>query len=292
MKYGYAAYSISVVVRILGFFYTGFLVLIAEALHSITDVLVIVVLNLSSKISRKPADLHHPLGHGLASNIGSLIAGVSFISIISYELVKEGIYRFLTPAVSENQISGIGFMLASLIPLLLVFITLRKNGDVPEVVAMRYELRNDMLSGLSAVLAISISSILPHADAAVSIAIGIIIAYSGFRLVLENARMLLGHSPDESFYRRIESVVTGFKEVKDVHDVIATYIGSNRLHVDMHVTVDGEMRVKDADQLTVRIMDSLLQNIPEIAYASIHVCAEGKERIRTTYNEVVGRDRD
>ena len=292
MRYGYIAYSISVIVRTIGFLTTGFLVLIAEALHSITDVLVIIVLNLSSRISRKPADLHHPLGHGLASNIGSLIAGVSFISIISYELVKEGVYRFLTPSVSENQIVGIAFMLASLIPLLLVFITLRKDGDMPEVVAMRYELRNDMLSGLSAVLAISVSSIVPHADAVVSIAIGVIIAYSGFKLVLENARMLLGHSPDESFYRKIESVVTKFEEVRDVHDVIATYIGSNRLHVDMHVTVDGEMRVRDADQLTVRIMDSLLQSIPEIAYASIHVCAEGKERIRTTYHEVVGRDRD
>lgn len=288
MIYAYFAYAVSLLIRFAGYFLYGYLVLIAEALHSMTDILVLMVLKISSKVSKKPADLRHPLGHGLAGNVGALIAGVAFISILSYELFKEGVSRLFHHRVYHDPTSAIILMLLSLTPLLLVVIYTQNRKLKPEEVALRYELRNDMLSGVSAVIALAFSGIFPQIDALVAIVVAIIIAYSGLRLINENAKVLLGYSPDEEFYRRVARVTSDFEEVKDVHDIIATYMAPDKVHLDMHVTVDGEMRVKDADLLTEKIFDRLSKEVPEVEYVTIHVCAEGKKRLRTTYDKIVG----
>ncbi|WP_457591105.1 cation diffusion facilitator family transporter [Geoglobus sp.] len=288
MIYAYLAYAISLLVRFTGYFLYGYLVLIAEALHSMTDILVLIVLKISSKVSEKPADLHHPLGHGLAGNVGALIAGVAFISILSYELFKEGVSRLFHHEVYSNPTNAIVLMLLSLVPLLVVVIYTQNRRLNPEEVALRYELRNDMLSGFSAVIALAFSGVFPQIDAIAAIVVAVIIAYSGLRLINENAKVLLGYSPNEEFYRKVARVASEFDEVKDVHDIIATYMAPDKVHLDMHVTVDGEMKVRDADALTEKIFDLLSKEVPEVEYATIHICAEGKKRLRTTYDKIIG----
>ena len=289
MIYAYLAYAISLTVRFIGYFMYGYLVLIAEALHSLTDILVLAILKISSKVSEKPADMHHPLGHGLAGNVGALIAGVAFISILSYELFKEGVSRLYHHEVYHDPTNAILLMLLSLVPLFVVVVYTGRKKLRPEEVALRYELRNDMLSGLAAVAALSFSGVFPQIDAFAAIVVAVIIAYSGLRLINENAKVLLGYSPDEEFYRRVASVASEFEEVKDVHDIIATYMAPDKVHLDMHVTVDGSMSVREADDLTERIFDRLSSEVPEVEYATIHVCAEGKKRLRTTYDKIVGK---
>ncbi len=97
----------------------------------------------------------------------------------------------------------------------------------------------------------------------------------------------MGRSPDESFYERVKAIVESFEEVEDVHDVIAIYMGENRIHLDMHVTVDGSMSVREADELTARIAKRILEEIPEVAYVLIHVCAERGKEIKTTYDSIM-----
>jgi len=57
----------------------------------------------------------------------------------------------------------------------------------------------------------------------------------------------------------------------------------------MHITVDGSMTVKEANELTARIVKKILQEVPEVAYALIHVCAERGKVIKATFDSVMRR---
>ena len=178
-------------------------------------------------------------------------------------------------------------MAMSLIPILAVLYLAAKEAKRPEMVALKYELRNDLMTGISGLVAIFFTRYIAHLDSVVTFIIALIIAYNGFRLIRENARFLLGYSPDDEFYERISRVIDQFSEVSDVHDVIATYMSPEKVHVDLHITVDGEMKVRDADRLTEVIVEKLQKELPEIEFATIHVCSEGKDRLRSTYDKII-----
>ena len=289
MRSVYAAYIVSTVIRFIGFYMYGYLILIAEAFHSVTDILILGILKLSAKISQKPADQSHPLGHGLASNVGALIAGVAFISILSFELLKESVQRILLNEFPEQSYYAGYIMALSLLPVLAVLYHTRGKAGRPDIVALRYELRNDMLTGISGLVAIFMTEYITHLDSIVTFFIALIIAYNGLRLIRDNARFLLGFSPDDQFYEKISRVIGQFSEVNDVHDIIATYMSPEKIHVDLHITVDEDMKVKDADRLTEIIVEKLQKELPEIEFATIHVCSVGKDRLRATYDKIVGK---
>jgi divalent metal cation (Fe/Co/Zn/Cd) transporter len=108
------------------------------------------------------------------------------------------------------------------------------------------------------------------------------ILYNSVRLLKQNARFLLGLSPPHEFYRKVEDVSLTFDEIKGVHDMVAIYIGEGKIHLDMHVTVDGKMSIEDADKLSERLAKELKSKIPEIGYVNIHMCPHhGKYRRAT-----------
>ena len=85
-------------------------------------------------------------------------------------------------------------------------------------------------------------------------------------------------SPPAKFYHDVEKLCKSFDEVKGVHDMVATYIGENKIHLDMHITVDGNMSVNEADKLSERIADKLREEMSEIEYLTIHFCPHYGEK--------------
>ncbi len=279
-------YIISSLIKLYGFIKTSYLLLLAEFLHSLSDVAILVILYYSLKIAKKPADISHPFGHGLASNIGSLVAGLCFITIISFELGIESVRRMVYGYEIDQNEFGVVYMILSLFPVIIGYFLSKKRSVVEETA--RYELRNDLLSGSFAVLGLYLSIYYKIVDSSLSLLIAVFIAYNGYSIFKKNAKILLGKSPEVEFYEKVKDVISGFEKVKNVHDVIATFIGENDLHVDMHIVVDENMKVGEADKLTESIARKLKEEIPEIKYVIIHVCSEGKDRLRTTYDRIMG----
>ena len=91
--------------KLYGYFISGFLILLADAFHTISDIASIALLMYSGYLSRKPADISHPFGHEMVKNIASLIAAVVFITIMSFELLKEGINKLFHPSATYSNTS-------------------------------------------------------------------------------------------------------------------------------------------------------------------------------------------
>ena len=147
----------------------------------------------------------------------------------------------------------------------------RKSGILNRTVFV--ETLNDSFSTVAAIAGIFIVSLgYPSFDGVVAVIISLMIFYNSVRLIRQNARFLLGLSPPDEFYQKVERELLSLESVKGVHDMISTYIGERDIHLDMHVTIDGNMTVAEADELSANIVERLKREIPEIKHVSVHFC--------------------
>src|SRR3990172_13347487 len=120
-------YLLLFVLKLAVYLVTGVLALLAEALHTLGDIVISGFLLLAARWSRKEADAVHMFGYGRAQNVAALVAATLFISFTSFELYREAIPRLFNPseAAYQNLSLAIGVVVVSMfiaaIPLINLF---------------------------------------------------------------------------------------------------------------------------------------------------------------------------
>lgn len=272
-------YLISFGIKLIAYYFSGFTAVLADATHSIVDITMILILFVSERVARKSPDPSHPLGHEMAKNVASLIVGVAFVTVLSFELAKEGLDKILNPQSSYQNIEiALGIEIIVLILLFIaVLLSAKREGMLNRTLFV--ESINDSLSTFAAIFGIILVWFsYPFFDGVATLVIAALIFYNSLKLIVDNARILLGLSPSNEFYESVERVCAEIEEVKGVHDMVGVYTGEDSIHLDIHVTVDGKMSVEDADKLSVKIADEIMAKHPEVRHISVHFCPHEGER--------------
>ncbi len=95
---------VNIIISLIKLFYglaLNSLSLIADAVHSISDVLSSVVVIIGFKLSDKPADKEHPFGHGRIDLVASVIISTMLL-IVGFEFLKDAILRIKNPVIVSS----------------------------------------------------------------------------------------------------------------------------------------------------------------------------------------------
>ncbi len=266
-------YILTFTIKLAAYLYSGYTAVLADALHSIVDIAMILILIVSERIAKKTPDLHHPFGHEMAKNVASLIVGVGFIAFLSFELAKEGVAQILNPTqfYMNTEVAIVAELIVLLLLSIAAFISIRRTGILNRTLLV--ESVNDSLSTIAAIIGIALVWLgYTIFDGIATLIIALIIFYNSFRLVKDNVRVLLGLSPSDEFYESIEKICTKIDGVDGVHDMVGLYMGENSIHLDLHATVSGEMSIADADKLSEEISREIKKAHPEVKHISVHFC--------------------
>ncbi len=291
LKIALGAYVLVLAMKLAAYFYTGVMALMAEALHTLSDIFVSGFLLIATYYSRKAADQDHMFGYGLAQNVAALTAAVLFISFTSYKLYEESIPRLFQPGetVYQNLWLALGVILLSIaiaaVPLIKLF---RQKQRGPAAKAQLTESINDELGLVAALIGtLFIVWNKPIADPIASIAVATIIAYNGVKLFLENFSFLLGRSPGPEYLAKMESLVRSVPGVLGVHDLRAEYVGPDTIHAGMHIEVSRGTSIEDADRIAHEVEEKIHAGIPS-GYCFVHVDPTGSDATLLTEPEVTG----
>jgi cation diffusion facilitator family transporter len=267
------------------YFATGVVVLLAEALHSLSDILISSFLLAASVWSRKEADAVHMFGYGRAQNVAALVAATLFISLTSFKVFEEAIPRLFRPGVSSYQNLSLALgvivvsMLLAAIPLIGLF---RQEHRGAAAKAQFLELMNDELGLLAALIGtLFIARGWPIADPIAAIAIATIIAINAVGLLRENFSVLLGRSPGPEVLAKVEGLARSVEGVLGVHDLRAEYIGPNTVRAGLHIEVERGLPIEEAD----RVAEEVRQRVHQATgcqYCVIHMDPAGPEKMPTT----------
>jgi cation diffusion facilitator family transporter len=250
LKFVLAAYIFVFIIKLVVYFASGVLVVLAEALHTLNDIVVSGFLLGASYYACKQADERHMFGHGRVQNIAAFFAATLFVSITSFKLYDEAIHELIIHPIHHYQHMdyAIAMFLVSLVVMAIPIIRMLMQKKWEATLKAQFvELINDELSIIAALIGtLFILWGYPTADPISTIIVATIIAINAIILFVENLSFLLGRSPGADILARFVEIARSVPGVMDVHDLRAEYIGPDAIHTDMHIRVKRGQTIEDA----------------------------------------------
>jgi len=268
-----AVYAVVLAMKLIVYLMSGVMALLAEALHTLSDLFVSGFLLAAMYLARRAPDREHTFGHGRAQNVAALVAATLFISFTSFELYREAIPRLFKTHEAEYQ--NLPWVIAVLVLSMLIAAApmvklVRQKTRGAAAKAQLTELVNDELGLVAALVGtLFVAWGKPIADPLAAIVVATIIAYNAIGLFRENASFLMGRSPDPEFLEEIERLARAVPGVLDVHDLRAEQSGPETINAGLHIEVRRGLPVEEAD----RIAEEVTKQIQQITkgYCVVHV---------------------
>lgn len=279
IKIALAGYSVLVILQLAAYLVTNILVLLAQALEMLSDVLISLFLLLSASWSRKPADEIHMFGHGRAQNVAAMVSATILIFFMSVETFREAIPKlFESGGASEFQ----NVNLALVVIIVGMFVVAAPIVEISRTKAKGASLRaqlvallKDEVSYVAAMIAVVL--VLQGyylADALASIFVAVVIALGGLYLLKDNVHYLVGRAPSRQFLSKVESAARSVKGVLGVHDLKAEYVGPNAVHAGFHIEVARGTPIEEADRIAEEVHGRVARETG-CQYCVIHVDPAG-----------------
>lgn len=267
------AYTVLFALKLITYFVTGIGVMYAESLHSLADMLISGFLLIAALWSRKPADQSYRYGYGRAQNVAALAAATIFISFTALEAFREAMNKLFGGEVSEYSNLTLAIVV-TLVAIVISAFPLIKIGWSKEkgaaVRAQFIESINDEVALFAALIGILlIANGIAIADGVASLIVAVVIATNAGILWWENAKNLMGHSPEKDLYREIETMAKSVKGVVGVHDMRAEMIGG-QVHLEMHIEIPRGTLIEDADRIAEQVEKAVGNRVAH-ALCTIHV---------------------
>ena len=270
-----------VIVKLISGFLFNSIALIADGVHSISDLLSDIFVLLGIKHSVKPADEDHPFGHGKFEYVLSLFLGLSII-VIAYNLGMNVIYSFNEVSEIPSYLSLIVIALVVIIKLILARYLIRTGEEIDSEIikASGQESFSDVIS--SAVVFIGVICVLlgerfnieylTKGDKVASIIIALFIIRIGIIIIWNSIQSLQGKSVKKDICLQYQDMIKDTEGVIDVDKLDMVNYGPY-YQVIVEIRVDANISVKDGHAIAHNVHDKLLKN-EKICHVSIHVNPE------------------
>ena len=251
---------------------SGSVAIRADAINNLTDAASQIVSLISFRIAAKPADRDHPYGHARIEYVASMI--VSFlILIIAYQLLGDSIDKIINPVATEFRWVTVGVLVASILVKLWLGLFNRRIGKKIDSEVLRATM-TDSLSDAGATFAVLISTLVYHftnfdPDAYMGIAVAVLIAVAGVRILNDTKNSILGGAPEAEVVEAIHRIVGSDPEARGSHDMAVHSYGPGTTMASLHVEVDGSADIFDVHDAMDRIEKQLYTEAG--IHATIHM---------------------
>lgn len=250
------------VVKLLGGIFGGSQALIADAVHSLSDVIVAILVIVGLKVSSSPPDEDHHWGHGNIEFIVSAIIGtllvctaititiVSLLSIIHGDMYNPSILAVWAAAISvvANEIMFRHSLCAG------------EQMDSPAMIANAWENRSDVFSSLAVLVGVFGARIgIVILDPVAAIIVGIMIAKNGLETLMLGVRGMTDSSfDDKAMLSQIRKLVLEENGIVDVGRLRARKTGQ-KVWIDLEAIFKPEMKVAEVK----KIIDSIRKSVTD-----------------------------
>ena len=263
--------ALNIVVGLFG----GSYALVAEGIHTFTDIVTSVIAYIGFKISQKPADQRFQGGYGRAEAIAGLII-VIFLTFISFGIMDQAQHRLHDPSaipIPDNYVlimAAVGIFLNFFISRYIINVGKKINS--PAIEADGHHQRTDIFTSIFILIGVFVAKMgFPILDPIIGFIIGLLILKTAFNIGKENILSIMGVVPEnEELISKITQIVEDTPDACDAHDIRFDNYASY-LMVSLHVHIDADVTVGQAYEITSRVEQKILK-LPEIRFVSVMPC--------------------
>jgi cation diffusion facilitator family transporter len=248
----------------------GSLALMADAAHSVADLLASAVVLVWGRFVFDDPDASHPHGHDRFEPLAALFVG-GVLVLLGLQLLYDAGHALRTgPTAEYSTILVAGLLVALVVRYACYWYTVRINREVqsPSLRALAADSKNDIYTTLAAFAGVAGMAVgYPIFDPLAGGVVSLLVIYQGVDISRENIRYLSDGAPPADERARIEAAIRDHPEVHGLHDFVAYYSG-HVIEVEFHAEVDGDLSLAEAHDLETE----LRQRVREIEPVSdVHV---------------------
>lgn len=255
--------------------------MIADAVHSLSDFVTDIIVMLFVNISSKPMDESHDYGHGKYETLATTIVGIVLLCV-GFGLFWEGankIYDYYIKGValeSPEMIALIAALVSIVIKESLYRVTawVGRRQDSQVVIANAWHHRSDAFSSIGTALGIGGAILLGEnwrvLDPLAAVIVSLFIVKVALQLLIPAINDLLEKSLPKEIEDEILEIIRELPEVKNPHNLRTRRIGNN-FAIEAHIRVDGDTTVSSAHDLTREIERRLREKFGQATHIALHV---------------------
>ncbi len=243
--------------------------LIADGVHSLSDMFTDVFAVFGNTISRKPADNEHPYGHGNAEYITCLVIGI-IVATMGVNVIHEAVAKASN---IPNTFTAVISLVAIISKLVLSKYLLRKGKEYDSdiLTSSGKESFSDVISSLVVLVSVLLSKVFTYSDKIAMIIVGILILKIAFEILKENISNLLGKQVlDKDYIDNIKQTIKSHKDIIDIDKLIIIKYGTLK-KIDCEVVMDKNMTLENVHKRIDHIEKEVKEKDKTVANIIIHV---------------------
>ncbi len=245
---------------------TGSVSIIAEAVHSLIDLVAAVIAFFSVRISDKPADDSHPFGHGKVENISGTVEAL-LIFAAAVIIIYEAVHRIMVGGTIEMTELGMVIMLISVAVNIGVSRLLYKVARFTDSLALEADARHlsaDVYTSagvFGGLLAIKFTG-LTMVDPIVAIGVALFICRTAWNITKRS----FGGLVDEKLPPREETIIKAAilehgKDLVGFHDLRTRKAGSQR-YIDLHLVMEKDLSLERVHGMCDHLEADITSRLP------------------------------
>ncbi len=247
--------------------------MIADAIHSASDIIASFFVYIGIKISKKPADEDHPYGHFKAEVVTTLIVGV-MLWMAGVEIIKTAIETIRS---GDIQTPGMIALVAAAISIGVKEIMYRftykagKKINSPSTIANAMDHRSDAYSSIATLIGIGAAIMgFPIMDPIAGIVVSLFIFKMGYEIVVEAVKQIMDENAGDDMVEEVRTLTENVEGVVDSHGIRIRQSGSVYL-IDMDIVVDGTITIKKAHDICEDVRIELHDKMERIEEVRVHI---------------------
>ena len=269
--------------QLIGGFFTHSQALIADGIHTLSDLASDVVVLIAAKMASKDADDDHPYGHGRFETVATVILGLALAGV-AVGIGMSAIGRIMNPE-RLTQPEPLALLFAALAIIskeglyhYTMGVAKRINSKMLQANAWHH--RSDAISSILVALGVAGSIFLeiPWLDSAAAILVAGMIFYMGARLILDSAMELVDTALDPEKTKEIKQFIAGIEGVEHMHQLRTRKMG-NTVLADVHLQVNSYLSVSEGHFIAENVIHKLRKEFPEMHDITVHIDPEDDETV-------------
>jgi len=253
---------------------------VADAVHSLSDVVTDVIVVWGLIAGSRPSDECHHYGHAKLELMAEMVLGavlvLTGIGIIvdSLKAVLGGPVR--TPSLIVLPVIALSVLIKE--ALFWVTIKAARKTRTPSLTANAWNHRSDGVTSAGILLGVGLAIFYPKLviiDALVGILVAAVIIHMGVKIGWEAASKLVDTAPSRIFGNCMEGVILGVPRTRSIRNLKMRYVG-HLIALEVHLGLDPAMSVLESHDVAREVKRAVMESDPRVWDVVVHVEPEIK----------------
>lgn len=252
--------------------------LVADGVHSLSDLISDVIVIFGLRWGRQRADEKHPYGHGRIETVAGMIMGFILVGTAIAIAVRAVLTLYHTEPMIPGALAIAAAVAGIVLKEALYWYTLSTGRRIKSLVVIgnAWHHRSDALSSIAVLAGILASRINPDwyvADVLAALVVTCFVLMVGGKMIWGGLLEIIDTAPDAGVREQLEAGAAAVNGVLQVHDIKARRSG-NRIIVEIHIVVDPDLTVRQGHDIADKVRSRLVTEVADVVHVLVHVDPE------------------